>query len=90
MPPSEVSTSWTYTHLKTELLQSLAFQFDLHSSKFRSNGTCSKAIIKEKQSRKLNKGYILCKVRSLDCFRDPCHGKKDVRPFPHLKRIADK
>lgn len=40
----------------------LTYQFDLHSSELRRNGTCGKAIIKKKQSRRLNKGYILCKA----------------------------
>lgn len=37
-------------------------QFDLRSSELHRNGTFGKAIIKKKQSRRLNKGYILCKV----------------------------
>lgn len=88
-PPSEAPTSWTHTHLKTQLPPSLASRFDLHSSELRTIGTCGKAIIKEKQSRRLNKGYVLCKVWGSHCFSDPCPGKKDVCPSPHLKRRAE-
>lgn len=79
----------TYSFAGQVAWKSLDYQFDLHSSEVRRDGTCGKAIIKEKQSRRLNKGYILCKVWSLYHLSDPCHGKKDVQPFPHLKRIAE-